>query len=555
MRNQEKIFVIGHKNPDTDSICSAIAYADIKNRTSQKVKYIPKRAGQINEETEYVLNRFGMQPPGYLSNIGTQIKDMDIRMSPEADKSMSLKNAWDLMMEKSIVSLPIRDREGQLEGLITIGDIAKTYMDTTDSYLLSRAKTQYRRIAETIAGTVVEGNEHGYFTKGKVLVGTANPEMLKAYIEPDDLIIMGDREEDHLQAIAQNVSCIIVGMGIEVSEKVIKLAHEREIVIIMSPYDTFTIARLINQSIPVRYIMKTDNLVTFNTEDFTDDIQDVMIKHRHRAFPVINKKGKCIGTISRRNFLGMHKKQVVLVDHNEVDQAVDNIEKADILEIIDHHKLGTLQTVQPISFRNQPVGCTGTIMYQIYGEQKLEIPPKIAGLLCAAIISDTLMFRSPTCTLQDKMAAGALALIADISIEQFAKEMFRAGSNLKDKSPEEIFYQDYKKFIAEGDICFGVGQISSMDSEELKEIKARLLPFMVSECGRHGVTRVYFMLTDIMTQSTELLFYGEGSREMAENAFKMEPQDDAFYLEGVVSRKKQLIPPLMEAAQMSGEYA
>ena len=552
MRNQEKIFVIGHKNPDTDSICSAIAYADIKNRTSQKVKYIPKRAGQINEETEYVLNRFGMQPPGYLSNIGTQIKDMDIRMSPEADKSMSLKNAWDLMMEKSIVSLPIRDREGQLEGLITIGDIAKTYMDTTDSYLLSRAKTQYRRIAETIAGTVVEGNEHGYFTKGKVLVGTANPEMLKAYIEPDDLIIMGDREEDHLQAIAQNVSCIIVGMGIEVSEKVIKLAHEREIVIIMSPYDTFTIARLINQSIPVRYIMKTDNLVTFNTEDFTDDIQNEMIKHRHRAFPVINKKGKCIGTISRRNFLDMHRKKVVLVDHNEKDQAVDNIDKADIMEIIDHHKLGTLQTMQPISFRNQPVGCTGTIMYQMYGEQKLEIPPKIAGLLCAAIISDTLMFRSPTCTLQDKMAAGALALIADISIEEFAREMFKAGSNLKDKSPEEIFYQDYKKFIAEGDICFGVGQISSMDADELREIKERLIPFMVSECGRHGVSRVYFMLTDIMEQSTELLFYGEGSEEMAVNAFKIEPKDGTIYLKGVVSRKKQLIPPLMEAAQMIG---
>ena len=555
MRNQEKIFVIGHKNPDTDSICSAIAYCDIKNRTSQKQRFVPKRPGQINEETEYVLSRFGVQPPGYLSNIGTQVKDMDIRMSPEADKSMSLKAAWDIMQENSIVSLPIRDKEGALEGLITIGDIAKTYMDTTDSYLLSRARTQYQKIAETIHGEIIEGNPHGYFIKGRVMVGTANPDKMKEYIEEDDMIIMGDREEDHLQAIAQNVSCIIVGLGIQVTENVVKLAHEKDIIIIASPYDTFTIARLINQSIPVRYIMKTDNLVTFNTEDFTDDIQDVMIKHRHRAFPVINKKGKCIGTISRRNFLGMHKKQVVLVDHNEVDQAVDNIEKADILEIIDHHKLGTLQTVQPISFRNQPVGCTGTIMYQIYGEQKLEIPPKIAGLLCAAIISDTLMFRSPTCTLQDKMAAGALALIADISIEQFAKEMFRAGSNLKDKSPEEIFYQDYKKFIAEGDICFGVGQISSMDSEELKEIKARLLPFMVSECGRHGVTRVYFMLTDIKTQSTELLFYGEGSREMAENAFKMEPQDDAFYLEGVVSRKKQLIPPLMEAAQMSGEYA
>ena len=550
MRNQEKIFVIGHKNPDTDSICSAIAYADIKNRTSQKAKYIAKRAGQINEETEYVLNRFGMQPPGYLSNIGTQVKDMDIRVSPDADKSMSLKNAWDLMMEKSIVSLPIKDKEGQLEGLITIGDIAKTYMDTTDSYLLSRAKTQYRRIAETIAGTVIEGNEHGYFTKGKVLVGTANPEMLKAYIEEDDLLIMGDREEDHLQAIEQNVSCIIVGMGIEVTERVIKLAHEKEIAIIMSPYDTFTIARLINQSIPVRYIMKTDNLVTFSTEDFTDDIQNEMIKHRHRAFPVINKKGRCIGTISRRNFLDMHKKKVALVDHNEKDQAVDNIDKAEIVEIIDHHKLGSLETMSPISFRNQPVGCTATILYEMYGEQKLEISPNIAGLLCAAIISDTLMFRSPTCTLSDKMAAGALALIAGINIEQFAREMFKAGSNLKDKSPEEIFYQDYKKFIAEDDINFGVGQISSMDSDELTEIKERLVPFMISECGRHGVSRVFFMLTNIIEESTELLYYGEGSEEMASIAFHMEPKDGVFDLKGVVSRKKQLIPALMEAAQV-----
>ena len=550
MRNQEKIFVIGHKNPDTDSICSAIAYADIKNRTSQKVKYIPKRAGQINEETEYVLNRFGMQPPGYLSNIGTQVKDMDIRMSPDADKSMSLKNAWDLMMEKSIVSLPIRDKDGQLEGLITIGDIAKTYMDTTDSYLLSRARTQYRRIAETIAGTVIEGNEHGYFTKGKVLVGTANPEMLKAYIEEDDLLIMGDREEDHLQAIAQNVSCIIVGMGIEVSEKVIKLAHEKEIAIIMSPYDTFTIARLINQSIPVRYIMKTDNLVTFNTEDFTDDIQNEMIKHRHRAFPVINKKGKCIGTISRRNFLDMHKKKVALVDHNEKDQAVDNIEKAEILEIIDHHKLGSLETMKPINFRNEPVGCTATILYRIYDEQRLEIPPKIAGLLCAAIISDTLMFRSPTCTQQDKIAASALALIADIKIEEFAREMFKAGSNLKDKAPEEIFYQDYKKFIAEGNVAFGVGQISSMDEEELQEIKARLKPFMVSECGRHGISRVYFMLTNIMDESSDVIYYGEGSEEMGKIAFQQEPEDKCFHLKGVVSRKKQMIPAMMEAAQV-----
>ena len=550
MKNQEKIFVIGHKNPDTDSICSAIAYADIKNRTTQSRKYVPKRAGQINEETQYVLNRFGVQPPGYLSNVGTQVKDMDIRISPEADKNMSLKNAWDMMQENGIVSLPIRDKEGKLEGLITIGDIAKTYMDTTDSYLLSNARTQYRRIADTIGGKVVEGNEHGYFVKGKVLVGTANPQMMKKYMNEDDMIIMGDREEDHLEAISQNVSCIIVGMGIEVTEKVIKLAHEKSIVIIMSPYDTFTIARLINQSIPVRYVMKTENLVTFSMEDYTDDIQEVMVKNRHRAFPVVDKRERCVGTISRRNFLDMHKKKVILVDHNEKDQAVDNIEKADIMEIIDHHKLGSLETITPISFRNQPVGCTATIMYQIYGEQKLEISPKIAGLLCAAIISDTLMFRSPTCTLQDKMAAGALALIADIDIEDFAKEMFKAGSNLKDKSPEEIFYQDYKKFIAEGEITFGVGQISSMDSEELQEIKEKLLPFLVSECGRHDISRVYFMLTNIIEESTELLYYGEGSQEMAEIAFNMKPENGSFHLKGVVSRKKQLIPAMMEAAQI-----
>lgn len=308
MKKQDKIFVIGHKNPDTDSICSAIAYCDIKNRTFQNRRYIPKRAGQINEETEFVLNRFGIQPPGYLSNIGTQVKDMDIRMSPEADKSMSLKNAWDLMQENSIVSLPIRDKDGGLEGLITIGDIAKTYMDTTDSYLLSRARTQYLRIAETINGKVVEGNGHGYFTEGKVMVGTADPDKIKEYVGENDMVILGNREEDHLQAIELNVSCIIVGMDIQVTEKVLKLAHERDIVVISSPYDTFTISRLINQSIPVRYIMKTDNLVTFHTEDFTDDIQDVMIKHEHRAFPVIDKKGKCVGTISRRNFLDMHRK-------------------------------------------------------------------------------------------------------------------------------------------------------------------------------------------------------------------------------------------------------
>ena len=379
-------------------------------------------------------------------------------------------------------------------------------------------------------------------------MGTANPEMLKAYIEPDDLIIMGDREEDHLQAIAQNVSCIIVGMGIEVSEKVIKLAHEREIVIIMSPYDTFTIARLINQSIPVRYIMKTDNLVTFNTEDFTDDIQNEMIKHRHRAFPVINKKGKCIGTISRRNFLDMHRKKVALVDHNEKDQAVDNIDKAEIVEIIDHHKLGSLETMVPISFRNQPVGCTATILYEMYGEQKLEISPTIAGLLCAAIISDTLMFRSPTCTPLDEKIAKKLAKIAGINLEEQAQAMFKAGSSLAGKTAEDICFQDFKQFTV-NDMVFGVGQLNSMSKEELQKVKEMLTPYLPKVLEKNGVQMVFFMLTDILDESTELLCCGARAKEYIIDAFDLKENTEKMILKGVVSRKKQLIPTLVSELQ------
>ncbi|MBQ9168480.1 MAG: putative manganese-dependent inorganic diphosphatase [Oscillospiraceae bacterium] len=556
MKNQEKVYILGHKNPDTDSICAAIAYADIKNRTTtQNVKYLAKRAGQINEESEFVLNRFQVDPPGYMPNVGTQVKDMDIHPVPEVDRTMTLRSAWALMKKNNIVTLPVCDEQGHLDGLITIGDIARSYMDVVDNYLLSNARTQYKRIAEAIDGTVVEGNEHAYFVKGKVMVGTANPNMLREYIEENDLVIMGDREEDQLEAIRQNVSCIVVGLNIQVSEKVRALAREKEIVIIQSPNDTFTISRLINLSVPVSYVMIKENLITFHMDDFTDDIQEVMVKNKHRGFPVVDKKGRCVGTISRRNFLDMHRKKVILVDHNEKDQAADNIEKAEVMEIIDHHKLGSLETMTPISFRNQPVGCTCTIMYEIYGDQKLEISPKMAGLLCAAIISDTLMFRSPTCTLQDKMAAGALALIAGINIETFSKEMFKAGSNLRDKLPDQIFYQDYKKFMAEGDITFGVGQISSMDTEELTMLKEKLLPCLEKECGKHGINKVYFMLTNILEESTELLYYGDESDVLIETAFHKEPENGSFLLPGIVSRKKQLIPAMMEAAQiMQAEF-
>ena len=547
----EEIHVIGHINPDTDSVCSAIAYADLKRQVTGR-SYIAKRAGQINAETRFVLQKFHVPEPDYLSDVRTQVFDIDVVQVPGVGSDISLKKAWEIMKEGTLATLPVVQQDGMLEGLITIEDIAKSYMDVYDSRVIAKAQTPFRNLIETLEGEMIAGDPDEIISSGKCLIAAANPDLMENYIEKDDIVILGNRYESQLCAIEMDAKCIIVCDGALVSFTIKKLAESKGCFIIKTPYDTYTATRLVNQSMPIRYFMKAKDLITFRRNDYIDDIRETMAQKRYRDFPIMDLNGRYYGMISRRSLLGARKKQLVLVDHNEIAQAVDGLDEAEVLEIIDHHRIGTLETLEPVYFRNQPVGCTGTIMYQMYGEQKLEIPPKIAGLLCAAIISDTLMFRSPTCTLQDKMAAGALALIADISIEEFAREMFKAGSNLKDKSPEEIFYQDYKKFIAEGDICFGVGQISSMDADELREIKERLIPFMVSECGRHGVSRVYFMLTDIMEQSTELLFYGEGSEEMAVNAFKIEPKDGTIYLKGVVSRKKQLIPPLMEAAQMIG---
>lgn len=550
MAKQGKIYILGHKNPDTDSICSAIAYADIKNRSNDGRRYLAKRAGQINEETEYVLKRFGVEAPGYLPDVGTQVKDMEIRETPGVASNISIKDAWAIMKETNAVTLPITKEDGQLEGLITTGDIAKSYMDAHDNYFLSNARTQYRSIANTVEGEVVTGNPHGYFLRGKVVIGAAHPEKLGEYLEEDDLVILGDRHEDHLCAIQENVSCIVVCNSAQIADAIKEEAIKNDCVIIRSPLDTFTVARLINQSIPVKHIMKKDHLITFQTDDFTDQIKDVMVKNRHRAFPVVNKHGKYMGTVSRRNLLGMKKKQVILVDHNEKSQAVDNIDAAEILEIVDHHRIGSLETMSPIVFRNQPVGCTATIMYQMYTEKNLEVSPAIAGLLCAAIISDTLMFRSPTCTHMDKMAAGALSLIAGINIQEFAKEMFTAGSNLKGKTTEGIFYQDFKRFTAEK-TSFGVGQISSMNEEELLSLKKRLIPFMKKECGKNGITMVFIMLTNILEESSEIICYGTGSEKLVQDAFGVKEEDGGYLLKGVVSRKKQLIPAFITALQQN----
>lgn len=544
--NENKIYVVGHKNPDTDSICSAIAYAALKKELTGK-HYVARRAGRLNEETQYVLEYFGVEVPKLLSDLRVQVRDVDLRRAENLNGSVSIKTAWAQMKELNIKTLPI-GRNNKLEGLITVGDIARSYMDVYDSNILARSKTQYRNIASTIDGKIISGNEHSYVSKGKVAIAASSRQLMSDFVDEDDLVILGDRIEAQQLAIDINVSCMVVCGDARIPNEVLKQAKEKEIVVIASPHDTFTVARLINQSIPVRHFMTKDELITFYPKDYVDDVKEVMARKKYRDFPVVDINGDFQGFISRRRLLNCRKKQVILVDHNEESQAVDGIEQADVLEIIDHHRLNSIQTIGPVVFRNQPVGCTATIIYQMYQEYNKPVNPVIAGLLCSAIISDTLLFRSPTCTLLDEDAAKELAEIAGINMEELAQAMFKAGSNLQGKSAEEICFLDFKQFTV-NDTVFGVGQVNSMSAKELTEIKTQIESELDKIRQNHRLDMIFFMLTNIMTESSELLCVGPEAREKAISAFDLNEKSDTLYLKGVVSRKKQLVPAIVEALQ------
>ena len=551
--NKRKTVVIGHKNPDTDSICSAICYANLKSTITGMV-YEPGRAGHVREETQFVLNYIGVDAPRLIKHVKTEVRDIEIRETKGVKKNISLKKAWNTMQASNAVTLPAVTDDGMLEGLITVGDITKSYMNVYDSKILSKANTQYSNIIETVEGDLIVGDADAYFSEGKVLIAAANPDLMEYYINKNDLVILGNRYESQLCAIEMEAACIIVCEGAGVSMTIKKLAQERGCTVIATTYDTYTVARLVNQSMPISYFMKTDNLVTFDENDIIDEIKDVMASKRYRDFPILDKNGRYKGMISRRNLLGAQGKMLILVDHNEKSQAVDGIENARIMEIIDHHRLGTIETISPVFFRNQPLGCTATIVYQMYREAGVEVDRTIAGLLCSAIISDTLLFRSPTCTEVDKKAATELAVIAGIQLETYAGEMFAAGSNLKSKTDEDIFYQDFKKFTA-GKVSFGVGQISSMNVQELDTLKTRLIPYIQqAHKEQRGMDMIFFMLTNILDESTILICEGSGARKMIMSAFHIEEAEGGGWgctvvLPGVVSRKKQLIPAIGMALQ------
>jgi manganese-dependent inorganic pyrophosphatase len=545
--NNEKIYIIGHKNPDTDSICSAICYAYLKNKIDGN-NYIPMRVGEINAETEFVLNKFNTSVPELVENVHTQVKDVEYRHMEGVSGDISIKDAWEILSNAHATTLPIVDEFNTLEGLITVRDIAMTYMEVYDNEIIATAKTPYINIIHTLSAELITGNLSDTIKSGKVLIAAANPDMMENYISKNDIVILGNRYESQLCAIEMEAQAIIICDGAPVSKTITKLAEERGCSIIKTPYDTYTVARLINQSIPIRYFMKKDNLITFSTEDYIQDIRPVLAGKRHQYYPVLNDWGGYVGLISQRNYLNANPKKVILVDHNEHSQTVKGIDEVDLLEIIDHHRIGGLQTMNPVYFRNQPLGCTATIIYQMFNENGIDIPEDIAGLLCSAIISDTLMFRSPTCTDVDEDACRKLADIAGIEIDTYAVSMFTAGSKLGNKTTDEIFHQDYKVFSTEGK-TFGIGQITSFSNALLSDIKPKILEYMKDNYEAKNVDVMLFMLTNIFSESTELLFYGNNASQLVSKAFKIEDENptDCIILENVVSRKKQVIPKLMSA--------
>ena len=494
-----RINIIGHQNPDTDSICSALAYAWLKNRGSLEGLYEARRAGHINRETRFVLQHFGVEPPRLCTDVSPQIKDIDIRKQAGIDGEMSVRAAWNLMRDVEIDTLCIVDNEGELQGLITIKDIADANMDLFDTAVLAAASTRYSNLLETLEAELVVGNAD-------------------------------TRIDSTIVARAQEKGCAILA----------------------TPYDTYAAARLISTAAPVRHFMRTKELLKFSVNTPIEDARKVMASVRHRYFPILDENGKYCGVVSRRNLLNLHRKQLILVDHNERQQAVDGLEEADILEIIDHHRIGNLETTGPVYFRNVPVGCTATILYQMFGEQGMTPSKEIAGLLLSAILSDTLMFRSPTSTPQDEAAAKALAALAGEDIPTYAEQMFEAGADLTGRDAEDVFCSDFKVF-SRGDAKFGVGQSIYMTDKSRAAAEALVGPFLPEASRREGLPMIFYMFTDMKTQSTDLMYCGNAAEQIVREAFHVEPKDGKAWLPGVVSRKKQLIPPLLAALQAHQE--
>ncbi|MBR5912918.1 MAG: putative manganese-dependent inorganic diphosphatase [Selenomonadaceae bacterium] len=538
------IYVVGHRNPDTDSICSAISYAHLKQ--AMGVNAVAARCGKINNETKYALEYFKVDQPLLLTDLYPRVKDVALECKTVIKQHDTLKHLGEVMRRNEVQSVPVTDSKGELVGIVSVSDLAKRYFLELGLQNLAEMGVRYRDIIQATESKVLVAGDENEFIEGSVAISAGSVETTVAMLQPKDIVLVGDRSVNTLNKILDTgISCLIVTGGCRIAPEIIERAEQLKTFVLVSPYDTYIVGRLLNQCVPVRRIMHSEP-VCFRPMDLLSDIKGIMDEYRFRSYPVV-ENGKLVGIVSADEIMMPEHEKVILVDHNERGQAIEGIEDAKIVEIIDHHRLGGVQTSDPIYIHQEPVGCTCTIVANMHWENDVEIPPSIAGLLLSAILSDTVLFKSPTCTPKDKKTAEKLAEIAGVDLKEYGLAMLRAGAGIGGKSPTEIAKNDMKEFKI-GDYRIIVSQISVMDPKEVLDIEDKLIAEMKDNCDREGFDMHLLMVTDILEEATYLLYAGS-PRTLIGEAFKKDASGTHVYLPGVMSRKKQIIPPLSEAVK------
>lgn len=539
---KEVVYVSGHRNPDTDSICSAIAYSYLL-KAINRYNAMPVRLGKVNRETEYVLKRFDVEIPVLLKTVKQKVEDLNYDKVTVFSKELTLKTAWDLMKQQNVKSAPILDDHGQLLGLLSTSNIVEGFMEKWDSSLLKDAHTPIENVIDTLEASILYLNHDLKIISGDLHIAAMRGEEAKKRIKPGDIVIVGGDRDDAVNSLIEaQVSLIILTGSLELEKDMLDKLKDKGISVISTPFNTYLTSQQIIQAIPVEYIMQKGDLKIFTTDDTLDHVKEVMSETRFRSYPVLDLNNRCVGSISRFALLKGLRKKVILVDHNERGQSIPGIEEADILEIVDHHRVADIQTVGPLLFRGEPLGSTATIVTKMFEEFDVEIPQAIAGILLGAVVSDTLLFKSPTCTPTDTKIACKLAKIAQVDIQEFAMDMFKAGTSLAGKTVEEIFNQDFKKFLFENGTV-GVGQVNTMDIEGFAEYKAEMLEYMTKFAQDNNLDFVALLLTDVINANSEIFAAGPKAY-LVEQAFNIKLNDSQATLKGVISRKKQVVPAI-----------
>lgn len=543
---RETVYITGHKKPDTDSIMSAIAYADLKNRLGE-YDAIPIRLGKLSQESRFVLEYFGVRPPEVKETMKLTVGDLNIDKGNIIDPSIPIRKAWDTFQHGAINSLTVVDPKGEIVGIASLSNITKSYMDIWDDKILGRSNTPIDNIIDVLAANIINLPKEPRELSGKMAVFamSGDEKDLEGVVLENDIIISGNRYAYYKYLLSQNISLLILTNGAVLDDEALEVAKANNVTVISTEYNSFMASRLLPLTIPVSHVMTTDNLIYFKTDDTLDTVREVMAKSRFRSYPVIDATDQVVGSISRYHLISSDKKKLILVDHNERNQSIDDIDEAEIVEIIDHHRVANILTTGPVFFRAEPVGSTATIISEMYLESGIRPSKQIAGILCAAIISDTLLFRSPTTTDVDRRILDRMSKIADINPEEFADRMFRAGTSLKGKSAKDLIEGDIKTFTI-GSSTIRVGQVMTMNPEELVPIMDELKELMAAKIKQRGEDTFVLVLTDIFNQRSELLVVGEYYDAIQEE-FGEVTKNGTINAEGVLSRKKQVIPKLTAA--------